>query len=498
MIEDKSEGAIDLRISGLSLDSRTTKPGDLFFAVPGELTDGRAFINEALQKGAVCVLTTDRLMPMKAKVPVVPFADLKNALGHIAARFFDEPARKLAVIGITGTNGKTSCSHFIAETLSAVGKQCGVIGTLGLGFIGDLKESLTTPDPILLQATLKELYQKGAKAVAIEASSHGLAQGRLAGVEFHTKVFTNLTRDHLDYHQDMANYWAAKKKLFTDYVAQYAVINLDDDYGKKLLAEKGLQQGDKKFFGYTTVTASEIANKNPVDNILSTEALVLNEDGIYARIKTPWGEGELKSTLYGRFNLSNLLATVAVLCLQGISLAAVLKAIPNLKSVPGRMTRLGGKGQPQIVIDYAHTPDALAKILASLRTHCQGKLWCIFGCGGERDRGKRALMASIAEHSSDKVIVTQDNPRTEDPKQILADILSGFKDVTQIKIEPERAQAIADTINLAEAQDVILIAGKGHETYQIIGKEKFPFSDEEEVKKVLKTRSSSVTLTKEA
>ncbi len=463
----------EINVSGLSLDSRRVKPGDVFMAVSGSQTDGRAFIAEAIAKGAVAVLeAADAVSSTYDKVPIIPFPDLKNALGFIASRFYDEPSKAMHVIGITGTNGKTSISHFIAELFTILGKSTAVMGTLGFGFLNNLQEmTLTTADALTTQAQLAALKQQNAKVVAMEVSSHALSQARVNGVQFRTVVFTNLSRDHLDYHVNMTAYFEAKKKLFIEQNAKYAVINLEDDYGQKLSQDPKIMS---KIIGYTT---QAVKDKKIVDCI-TTENLHLDDTGMQATVHTPWGSGQLHCSLLGRFNLSNILAALACVCLEGIPLKDVLQAITQLKTVKGRMMCLREDNRPLVVIDYAHTPDALAETLRALRAHCKGKLWCVFGCGGDRDKGKRPLMAKIAETLSDHFIITNDNPRTEDPKDIIQDIIQGLESTSQPLIIQDRKQAIIEAVQKAKAGDCVLIAGKGHEDYQIVGTVKTPFSDE--------------------
>lgn len=462
----------DKNITGLALDSRQVQPGDLFFACKGTKLDGSQFINDALQKGAVAVLTD----ATGYDAPVFTVPNLSHQIGSIASRFFANPSKKLRMIGITGTNGKTSCSHFIAAALSQVSKLCGVIGTLGNGLFGNIQPStLTTPDAITLQKILAEFLEVGVKIVAMEVSSHSLDQGRVSGIHFEVGVFTNLTRDHLDYHPSMEAYGAAKKKLFEH--CKYAVINADDEFGRELLAS----DAHHCMFAYAT---QKHALPSSVPVILA-DRIHLDGNGVQAHVSTPWGEGHLHAALIGQFNLSNMLAVLTTLCLLKIPFATALNCLAQLKPVDGRMQALGGKNKPLVVVDYAHTPDALEKVLTALRAHCEGKLYCLFGCGGDRDRGKRPLMAKIAEKYADYIVVTDDNPRTENPTQIVADIMPGFTDTKKVIVQHDRSKAIQDIIQFAGPSDCVLIAGKGAETYQQIGHEKFPFSDVEKVKENL-------------
>ncbi|HSW69254.1 MAG TPA: UDP-N-acetylmuramoyl-L-alanyl-D-glutamate--2,6-diaminopimelate ligase [Gammaproteobacteria bacterium] len=481
LAEFYSDSLPEVIISDLTLDSRLVKPGSLFFALPGTQKDGRHFIDEAIQKGAHAILTEAKQLALdwQNSIPIISLPDLKNKTGKLAARFYDNPAQKMRMIGVTGTSGKTSCTQFIASVLHHLNISCGMIGTLGNGLYGDIKPShLTTPDAITLQKTLAEFFKQGAKMTAMEVSSHSLDQGRVNGVEFDVGIFTNLTRDHLDYHHTMEAYGAAKKRLFDQ--SKYAIVNADDAFGREIL---------KSFKGRKNVLAysSELGKKTPI----YAEKIQLNHSGIKAHLVTPWGDVNLTSALVGQFNLDNLLAIIAALCVVDIPLHSVMENIQKLQPVEGRMQAFGGDQQPLVIVDYAHKPDALEKVLMTLRQQCQGKLYCIFGCGGDRDRGKRPLMAKIAEHYADQVIVTDDNPRHENPKQIIQDILQGFTDSFRVIIEHDRAKAIYDTIQFAVSSDCVLIAGKGAETYQLIGDEKFPFSDAEKVKKVLNLKGDS-------
>lgn len=476
----------DIIVNALTMDSRRIQPGNLFIAVPGLTVDGRNYIEQAIKKGAVAVLVEAPasvvVYERETGIPLIPIPRLAKLAGHIASRFFCEPSKSMPVIGITGTNGKTSVANFIAQIFSYCRQTCGIMGSLGTGFLNDLHpiQDCNTPDAITVQARLAELKNKGASRVVMEVTSHGLDQNRVEGVQFHTAIFTNLTRDHLEYHQTMEHYGAAKQKLFTDFQPLYSIINVDDAFGLALAQDKRLYQNDRTVIGYTLAGEKTAA--------VCAENILLHDAGIHAWVRTPWGEGRLESTLFGRFNISNLLAALAAVCIQDVPFALVLEAIKSITTVPGRMTRLGGKqNAPCVIVDYAHTPDALAQVLTAVRAHCRGKVWCIFGCGGDRDRGKRPLMAAIAEQFSDHLCITQDNPRTEDPHQIFQDILQGIQN-KKVTIEPDRKTAIAFTICAANKEDWIVVAGKGHEEYQILGTDKIPFSDHACVQAALEKR----------
>ncbi len=463
----------EIDITQLSLDSRLVEPGDLFFAFRGTHLDGRQFINEAIQKGAHAVLLEADAIHLnwQENIPLISIPDLKRKIGEIAARFYDYPAKKMRMVGVTGTSGKTSCTQFIGSVLQQLHKPCGIIGTLGNGLYGNIQGgNLTTPDAITLQRTFAQFLQEGAEVTAMEVSSHSLDQGRVNGIEFEIGVFTNLTREHLDYHLTMEAYGAAKKRLFSQ--SKYAIINADDAYGQELLTTLSTQNST---ISYSTKQNADVC----------VHDLQLSSTGINAKINTPWGFADLQSSLVGQFNLSNLLAVITSLCLLEIPLSSVIKSIRQIQPVPGRMQTLGGHTKPLVIVDYAHKPDALEKVLIALRQQCQGQLYCIFGCGGERDRGKRPMMAAIAERYADQVIVTDDNPRHEDPAFIVKEIMQGFSDKTKVIVEHDRSKAIHDVIQSAVVGDCILIAGKGAETYQLIGDIKIAFSDEEKVKEAL-------------
>ncbi len=493
--------AKDIYIEGLCIDSRKVEKGDLFFAMAGGQGHGLVYAADAVKKGAAAIVYEDdsrlqewpeaviALDEVKNKVTCIAASYLQEKLGLIADRFFNHPSQQQFVIGVTGTNGKTSCCQFIAETINRQAS-CGVIGTLGNGVYGNLQASThTTPDAVEVHRLLADMLQQGVQQVAMEVSSHGLSQGRVNGVNFDIAVFTNLSRDHLDYHEDMDSYAAAKRILFDMPELRYAVINIDDDYGRQLL----------KDMPETVQTVAYSIKTNPydVENAMSAssathlgcvcgEKLQLTAQGMSMQVTTPWGEGTLRSDLLGRFNASNLLACLAVLLLKGIRIQDALELIGRVGNVPGRMQHYAGSnGLPLVVVDYAHTPDALDSVLSSLSEHCQGKLWCVFGCGGDRDRGKRPLMASVAERIADFIIVTDDNPRTEHADVITDDIISGLQKPEHANVIHERAEAIRYALRNAGEFDVVLIAGKGHENYQIIGTQRLPFSDEEEVKKWL-------------
>jgi UDP-N-acetylmuramoyl-L-alanyl-D-glutamate--2,6-diaminopimelate ligase len=481
------DGFVDLadvaerQVCGLSLDSRRVSPGDLFLACGGSRARGHDFVAEAVRAGAVAVAYEVGGGPRPeglGDVSVVGVCDLRARAGIIAARFYGEPSRSVRVVGITGTNGKTSCSHLLAQAMARE-TATGVIGTLGYGLcrqgrITDLRATgYTTPDAVTINALLAEMRAGGATHVFMEVSSHALAQARVNGLSIDSAVFTNLTRDHLDYHADVDAYAAAKELLFRHPGLRRAVINLDDARGRRFAAALAHEvQAIGYGVGQRPGTLPEVWGCG----------LQLGFAGLKMRVHTPWGEADLVSPLLGRFNAHNLLAALSVLLLQGVPLAEGVARLGRVGGVPGRMERfVSGPGRPVVVVDYAHTPDALDQALTALRPHCGGRLWCIFGCGGERDTGKRPLMGAVAEALADVVVLTDDNPRGEEGDAIIADILSGMARPGAARVERARDQAIARAIEAAGEADVVLVAGKGHEVFQEVGERRMPFSDRDYV-----------------
>lgn len=463
----------------LSADSRKIRAGVTFAAFPGEHADGRRFIGQAVAAGANAVLWEKNGFGWNAewRVPNLGIEGLREKIGVIADRVYGRPSEKLWVIGVTGTNGKTSCAHWLAQALAACGKKTALVGTLGNGFPGALSPALnTTPDPIVLQASLAEYLAEGAECVAMEVSSHGLAQGRVNGTRFAVALFTNLSRDHLDYHGDMASYAAAKSRLFAWPGLKYAVVNLDDPFGVELAGKLGC--GGVQVVGYTLENA-------PVSTAVRVEGrgLEVSAEGICFEAVTPWGRQEIRSAMLGRFNGANLLGVLAALLVSGVPLERAAAALAAVKPATGRLHRMGGGAQPLVVVDYAHTPDALEKALSTLREILPAgkRLSCVFGCGGNRDQGKRPLMGAVAERLADEVLVTSDNPRHEDPAAIL-DAIAGGMTLNKHRLVADRAEAIAQAVFGAKAGDIVLVAGKGHEDYQEIGGTKRPFSDIETVR----------------
>lgn len=464
----------DIVVTGLTADSRAVRPGDAFFAVGGFGTHGLRFAAQARQAGASAVLYEP---PAPDDIPVpadaIPVQRLRARMGEIADQFHGRPSSAMTMVGVTGTSGKTSTVQLLAQALKLLGVDSGTIGTLGAGRYGAAAATgYTTPMVLDMHGLLGSLRDDGVQAVAMEVSSHALDQGRVDAVHYDIAVFTNLTRDHLDYHGTMAEYGAAKQRLFTWPGLGAAIINVDDAFGRALLAT--LRQAGSA--GGAPRHLLRYGLEHEADVVAS--AVRADAAGLAFQLATPWGEGEVASRLLGRFNVSNLLAVAACLGRLGFAFDAIRDALGALEPVAGRMNRIGGDGtRPLVVVDYAHTPDALEQALTSLRAHCAGRLVCVFGCGGERDAGKRPQMAAIAEALADRIIVTDDNPRGEDGDRIVADVVAGLRHPQRATIERDRAAAIALAIAEAGAADVVLVAGKGHEPYQEVAGTRRPFDD---------------------
>lgn len=466
-----------VRPARLALDSRRIEPGDVFLALPGAQADGRRFIADALARGAAAVLAEAGAAKVgwRDTAPVIEVPGLATLAGEIAHLVYGRPSERLWLAGVTGTNGKTSVSQWIAQALASFDCKCGVIGTLGIGFPPHLEVGPnTTPDAVTLHATLARFLHEGAVACAMEVSSIGLDQGRANGAHFDVAVFTNLTRDHLEYHGSMAAYGEAKAKLFG--MADCAVVNLDDPFGRELAARL---HGRVRTIGYT------LGDERGADTVLAAREFAESGAGLSFTL-----DGQrLEAPVVGRFNASNLLAVTGALLAGDESLADIAAALRHIAPPAGRMQPVGGKDEPLVVIDYAHSPDALEKVLTTLRTTATargGQLVCVFGCGGERDAGKRPQMGALAERLADAVVVTSDNPRGEDPQAIIAAIIAGME--TTPAIEPDRAAAIDAAVAAADARDVVLVAGKGHEPYQEIAGVRLPFSDLDQAKSALAAR----------
>ncbi|MBI5430235.1 MAG: UDP-N-acetylmuramoyl-L-alanyl-D-glutamate--2,6-diaminopimelate ligase [Nitrosomonadales bacterium] len=472
--------ALNVKIARLVTDSRAVQRGDTFVAYPGDKADGRQFIAEAIARGANAVIWEAHGFSWKDdwRVANLGVPDLRHKAGWLADFVYGAPSENLWMVGVTGTNGKTSTSHWIAHALNDAGKKCALIGTLGNGFAGELQASAnTTPDAIRVHGLLDDYLRDGARAVAMEVSSHALAQGRVNGVRFDVAMLTNLSRDHLDYHGDMQSYAAAKRRLFDWQQLKYAVLNLDDAYGAELAGQ--LQESEVEVIGYGLSDAALQLAERLGARMVYGNLLEMNGQGLRLEVHSSWGAAQLDSGLVGRFNAENLLGALAVLLASGTGLSDAVRSLGAAKPVAGRMQRLGGMRQPTVIVDYAHTPDALEKVLLALRevsAATGGKLLCVFGCGGDRDRGKRAMMGRIAEKFSDYCFVTSDNPRSEDPRSIIAEIVGGMSGAKH-EVNADRAAAICQAISRARQSDTVLIAGKGHEDYQEIRGVKHPFSD---------------------
>jgi UDP-N-acetylmuramoyl-L-alanyl-D-glutamate--2,6-diaminopimelate ligase len=472
------KAALDaLGIRRLVTDSRKIGPGDTFVAYVGEQVDGRDFIGDAIRAGAASVIWDKEGFVWNAawQIPNLPVADLRARAGEIASHVYGDPSEKLWIIGVTGTNGKTSCTHWIAQALTRLGKKTAVIGTLGNGFPHKLSPTInTTPDAVALHGLLAKYLAEGAGCVAMEVSSHALAQGRVGGVQFDVALLTNLTRDHLDYHGDMAAYGAVKASLFERPELKYAILNVDDGFGIEILQRD--MSAQKIAYGF-----SDSHGKLQVRG----DKLGMQGGMLVMDVKSPWGNGRVDSPVVGRFNASNILGVLTVLLASGCGFADSVGALSVMEAVPGRMQKIGGEGRPIVVVDYAHTPDALENVLETLReiVSGDGALVCVFGCGGDRDPGKRSIMGKIASSLSDRVIVTSDNPRSEMPHAIIADIVRGVED--DYCVISDRGRAIRQAIVDSGMDDVVLLAGKGHEDYQEINGERLPFSDAETARSAL-------------
>lgn len=459
---------LSTEVTGLSLDSREIKPGYVFFALVGCSQDGRDYATQAIKAGA-CAIIVDNQYPLtqSVAVPVIAIEQLNAQLGAIAQRFYDYPAQSMTLYGVTGTNGKTSITYYLAEALSALNSPTGIVGTTGNGLWPHLQAGThTTPDPMKLTQLLAQLATQNAKAVAMEVSSHALDQHRVDGLSFDTAIFTNLTRDHLDYHHTMEAYAQAKARLFDFPGLKYRLFNTDDPQGASWA---------ERYASDSTYTYGLRGHTSPRHTFVS--AISSQGEGMQIDIESPWYRGKLHLNLVGDFNVLNILSVFVALCVHDYPPEQVIAALQTIKPPPGRMQWITHANQPMVVIDYAHTPDALESALSALRAHTQGQLWCVFGCGGDRDVGKRPQMAAIAERYADRVVVTSDNPRSEDPNAIIQAIVQGFSEPDHWQAIVSRPEAIKTTLARAQPDDVILIAGKGHETYQEIAGVKYPYQD---------------------
>ena len=474
-------------VRGLSLDSRTVKKGDVFFAYPGVEVDGRQYVQAAVEQGAVSIIVESGESQGfdwgDLNVPVLMVEDLRRAIGDIAASFWGLPSRQLSVVAVTGTNGKTSVTQMIAESTASLGGKGAVIGTLGNGVLGQLKETKnTTPDALQIQALLAEFVRENIDVVAMEASSHGLEQGRLLGTNIDIAVVTNITRDHLDYHGSMEAYQRAKADLVMWPGIQHVILNADD----------------ADVMGLTRYVAAdvEVVTFSHVSSIadIRAEDIVYSKRGLEFTLVTSQGKENVKNQLVGEFNISNLLAVATVLHCQQYGIKKIALALNSISQVPGRMQEVGLATEqqsvelPGVIVDFAHTPDALEKALAALKPHCEGKLWCVFGCGGERDKGKRPEMGAMAAKYADRMVITTDNPRNESAGDIVKEIEDGIGIGAAYQVELNREDAVRCAVMNAANDDLILLAGKGHEDYQEINGKKHPYSDKDVAEKILYER----------
>lgn len=484
-------------IKHLVTDYRRLKAGDTFLAYAGDRYDARCDITKAIAAGANAVIWEKQQFSWDPQwvIPNCSVLGLKEKIGLIASRVCGNPSHHMWLVGFTGTNGKTSCSHWYAQAMTLLGKKTAVIGTLGNGFLHNLKcTTNTTPDAVLLQETLATCLQEDAQNLVIEVSSHGLVQGRVNGCEFAVAVLTNLSRDHLDYHKNMDEYAAAKAKLFFWPSLKYAILNLDDIFGVELVQQIGKK--DLQVIGYGFNQSIDLWQSQSNLRILSGRNLQATIHGLEFDVEFGHEKAHIKTELLNRFNANNLLAVIASLIASGVNLIDAVSAMLHVRTVPGRVEKFGGGAQPTVIVDYAHTPDALEKVLTGLRetlvsSHLKQKshsrkarLICVFGCGGDRDRGKRPIAGDIVTRLADEVIITSDNPRSEEPRDIINEIVAGTSQQNYI-IEEDRASAIYQAIHNAHKNDIVLIAGKGAESYQEIKGKRLPFDDREVTQQVL-------------
>lgn len=466
----------DIEINRLVLDSRKVKNGDFFVAVKGHQIDATQFIGQAISAGAGAILaetdSPDAHLSVEyyQQIPLIYYYRLSADLSEIADKFYVSPSKKLTLVGVTGTNGKTTVSQLLAQWAQLLGHKAAVMGTIGNGLLGQIVEAEnTTGSAIEIQSSLASFVNAGADFAAIEVSSHGLVQHRIEALNFNAAIFTNLSRDHLDYHGTMEEYAKAKKRFFFELQPELQILNADDPIGAQWLSE----------LPNAVAVSCKADFQAHSKRYLNAVSVRFSGEGTQIDFVSSWGNGTLNSPLIGAFNVTNLLLAMATLLALGYPLHDLIHSVSTLKGVCGRMEVIQVTGKPTVIVDYAHTPDALEKALIAAREHCNGKLWCVFGCGGDRDTGKRPLMAKVAQQFADMIVVTKDNPRTEDPDKIEADIVAGFSDMNNVGLIPDRAQAIEFAIQAAFKNDLILIAGKGHENYQIIGHQILHFSDQE-------------------
>lgn len=457
-------------IHGIASDSRQLGEGFLFLACQGVGSHGLDYLAEAKAAGisAVAFDASTASAPDGVGVPVIAVENLAGKLGEIANRFYGRPSEQLRVVGVTGTNGKTTVAWLIAQCAALLGERCGYLGTLGYG-VDELSgsEGMTTPAAVELHGRLAGFVERDASYAAIEVSSHALSQGRVDGVRFEAALFTNLTRDHLDYHPNMQDYFESKARLFLDCGARHRIVNLDSEWGTQLAARCGQD--------VVTVSTNfdRVANGRPY---VFVRSVVASEHGSDIAFTSSWGDGRFTSPLPGDFNVANAIIVLALMLELGVSPEAACDVLTRVSAPPGRMQRVDGGGT-SVFVDYAHTPNAIEVALRALRAHCRGKLWCVLGCGGDRDKGKRPVMGRTAERLADRIVITSDNPRNEPAAKIIDEIVDGLAHPERAAVIEDRAAAIAWAVAEAADADVVLIAGKGHETYQEIGAERRPFSD---------------------
>ena len=488
-LQDLLQGIADappIPVTGIRDDSRRVRPGDLFIACRGASHHGLDFAAQVIAAGAAAIAwdrSTGDARQASGNVPFVAVDDLAARRGDIANRWYGQPSADVDVVGVTGTNGKTTVAWLASRALNRLGCTAGYVGTLGAG-VGDIEATsgLTTPPCLELHATLAGFRDADARAAAIEVSSHGLSQRRVAGIAFDAAVLTNLSRDHIDYHGDMQAYAESKATLFTEYDCRHRIVGLDSDFGRELADRLGQDvivtsgRGDRDARGRRFVFAR------------SAEA---TPSGSRVTVDSSWGSGELRVSLPGEFNVANALQVVAILLARGVNFGDAADVLANLEAPPGRLQLVNRRDEPgpQVYVDYAHTPGALEAVLQALRPHARGRIWCVFGCGGDRDRGKRPQMGRVVSRLADRAVITSDNPRSEDPGSIIAEIQAGI--TTDAFVIEDRAAAIARTIAKAREQDTVLIAGKGHEDYQIIGDARLDFSDYQHARASLDARRAT-------
>ena len=466
---DLSEQNATIDIASLAIDSREVTLGSLFFAYPGAKSDGRDYMLSAQEAGASAIVYEAGIeLPKEVTIPAFAVSGLQQTVGYIADKFYKQPSLELQVFGVTGTNGKTTNCYLLTQALELLGMDAVMIGTIGVGRLSALASSgHTTPDPISVQRLLASFRDQGVTQVCMEVSSHALDQGRVNGVQFFSTLFTNLTHDHLDYHKDMSQYAAAKRLLFTKFHSELVITNADDEMGAGLV---------------DVANAEFIVSYGQGGDVYADEVDLTNS-GMHLFIEGNGIDFELSTPLIGRINVANIEMLVATLLALSTPVEEIQNILAQLKPAPGRMELFTAPNKPQVVVDYAHTPDALEKALLSIKAHCDGQLWCVFGCGGDRDKDKRPLMGRVAGDSADRILITNDNPRSESPEQIVKEIVAGIE--KEVQVELDRKQAILLSIKNASSKDWVLVAGKGHETSQQIGDQILPFCDRELVAQVV-------------